>query len=306
METLIRIVELGNYSRAAKELGVTPAMVSKRVLDLEASLGAKLLNRNSHVVSLTTLGAEYYQECVAVVSKVRAVHDSIVDGHNAARGDLKIICAKTFGERVLSRVLSEFMLQHPEVRVSLLLKDMTVKTEDLILEGFDLLIRTRDYANALDSSLVMRKLLPLPRVLVASDAYLKRRGPPKAPEELRLHNCLNPNGFPSEIWSLSRGKSKTEVRVSGFPLANSSAVIRTACEHGLGIAMLSQYTVDDLIREKRLSLVLPEYEIPARALFVSYSRTRYMPARTRLFIDFLSYWMKRWKDPASSPDQSGR
>jgi DNA-binding transcriptional LysR family regulator len=299
METFTRIVELGNYNRAAKELGVTPAMVSKRVLDLEASLGAKLLNRNSHVVSLTTLGAEYYQECVAVVSKVRAIHESIVDGHNAARGDLKIICAKTFGERVLSEILSEFMLQHPGVRVSLVLKDMTVKTEDLILEGFDLLIQTRAYTNALDSSLVMKKIVSLPRILVASEEYLRRRGSPKIPEDLRQHNCLNPNGFPSEMWHLSRGDSETEVRVSGFPLANSSAVIRTACERGLGIAMLSQYTVDDLVHNKHLSVVLPEFEIPSRALFVFYSRTRYMPVRTRLFIDFLSSWMRRWKNAVS-------
>lgn len=295
METFARIVELGNYSRAAKQLGVTPAMVSKRVLDLEASLGAKLLNRNSHVVSLTTLGTEYYQECVALVSKVRAIHESIVDGQHAARGDLKIICAKTFGERVLSEILSEFMHEHPEVRISLVLKDMTVKTEDLILEGFDLLIRTRAYTNALDSSLVMRKIVSLPRVLVASSDYLKRKGVPGGPEDLRVHNCLNPNGFPSETWHLTRDNSEAVVRVSGFPLANSSAVIRTACERGLGIAMLSQYTVDDLIRDKRLSIVLPEYEVPSRALYVFYSRTRYMPARTRLFIDFLSSWMRRWQ-----------
>lgn len=301
METFVAVVNLGSYSHAAKKLGVTPALISKRMLDLESTLGVKLLNRNTHLLSVTGAGAEYFKGCAAVVNQVRELEDGLSERQGIARGNLKILCSKTFGERILAEVASEFSKQHGNISINIMLRDMAPHSLDLISEGFDLAIRTRPYTAVADSSLIMRKITGLPRVLVASPEYLAKCGEPRSPQDLVHFNCLNPNGLTQERWRLAGRGGETVVRVSGAPQANSSMVIRAAAARGLGIAMLSEYTIHDLLENGQLRQVLKSFKVTERALYVFYDRNRYLPARTRLFIDYLAKWMKAKRRKEGAP-----
>jgi DNA-binding transcriptional LysR family regulator len=292
METFVTVVKLGSYSRAAKDLGVTPALISKRILDLESALGIKLLNRNTHLLSVTGAGMEYYNGCATVTTQIRQLEEKLSEKQGIARGNLRILCSKTFGERVLADVVSEFSKSHGDIAVSIVLRDMAPRSVDLISEGFDLAVRTRPYAAVTDSSLIVRKIIGLPRILVASPEYLTKFGEPRTPQDLIRFNCLNPNGLAREKWRFSGRGGDTTVQISGAPQANSSVVICASAARGLGIAMLSEYTVHDLLNDGRLLQILKNYRITERALYVFYDRNRYLPARTRLFIDYLAKWMR--------------
>jgi DNA-binding transcriptional LysR family regulator len=290
METFNAVVKLGGYPRAAKELGVTRALISKRILELEEHLGVKLLNRNPRQLSVTGTGAEYYEACREVLNRVRSIEERLTEKQKVVKGDLKVLSSKTFGETTLAEIASEFSKIHNGVSVNIVLRDMAPHVLDLMSEGFDLAVRTHPIA---DSSLIMRKIARLPRVLVAAPEYLARNGMPHVPEDLLKFNCLNPDGSLHAQWRFTGPGGTTAVQVSGSPRANSSIIIRTAALKGLGLAMLPRYTVREALAQGSLVQVLKGFQIDARTLCVFYDRSRYLPVRTRLFIDYLARRMKR-------------
>ena len=293
METFVKVAKLGSYTLAAHELLITPAMASKRITLLESELNVKLLYRNTHQLSLTGVGREYLQGCEKLLSEIRSLDNIIVDQEQSGRGEIKILCSKAFAESILAEVISEFIRSHSGITISLTIRDMSPKAEDILMEAFDLSIRTRAYSQLGDSNLIMRKIVPLERVLVASKTYISEKGNPLQPEDLKHHNCLNPNGNIKDTWHLSKGRTIRSVSVTGNLRANSGFVIRTACLRGLGIGLLSRYTVESFIDSGMLIPVLDKYEISPHALYVYYNKTHYLPVRTRAFIDFLNLWMRR-------------
>lgn len=289
METYTVVVKLGSYTRAAKELGVTRAMVSKRMIELEAMLGVKLLNRGGKTLSVTATGADYFESCVNLLDDLRGIEEGLVEKRNSTRGELKIHCAKTFGEIVLAPLVGDFCALYPDISVHIALRDMTENLDDVITEGFDMAIRTRAIA---DSTLVARAIVGMPRVLVATPGYLARNGTPAVPDDLIGHNCLNPDGSAEYVWTFKGPGGRRSVRVSGTPRANSATIIRQASLKGLGIAISSEYLVAEDIKKGDLRQVLADYAIPERKLYVFYQRDRYQPLRAKLFIDYLTRRMK--------------
>ncbi len=291
METYVSVVGLQSYTKAARELGVTRAMVSKRIKDLELSLKVRLLNRNTQRLSLTEAGSDYYQNCVSFLGELRAIEDSLLAKRSAARGDIKILCSKTFGETTLAPIVGDFCRDYPEIKILLTLKDMGPDENDLVSRGFDMSIRTQPID---DSTLLARGLCAIPRVLVATADYLERSGSPTVPEDLVAHNCLNPDGAVAYDWAFDGPNGRRVVRVKGSLRANSSIVIRHAARKGVGIAILSKYLVTEDLRRGTLVRVLGEYAIPSRMLYVVYPKDRYQPQRIKIFIGFLKTRMKEF------------
>jgi DNA-binding transcriptional LysR family regulator len=291
METYAAVVKLGSYTRAAKELGVTRAMVSKRVQDLEAALNVKLLNRNTHRLSPTMTGADYYENCVSLLAEMSALEERMQARRSVPRGEIKILSSKTFSETVLGPVVGEFCRGHPGISVHIALRDRAESPHgtDLVTGGFDLAIRTLP---ARDSALVARPIIGLPRVLVAAPEYLAASGVPRTPADLAKHSCLDPSGAAHSTWSFQGPKGRSAVRISGTLRANSSLVVRHAALRGLGIALLREYLVIDDVATGALVRVLDDHAIDERTLYVVYQRDRYQPARVRLFIDFFTSRMK--------------
>jgi DNA-binding transcriptional LysR family regulator len=300
METYVAVVKLRSYTRAAKELGVTRAMVSKRVQDLEGALNAKLLNRNTHRLSVTATGADYYDSCVTMLGDLHALEERIQARRASPRGEINILSTRTFGEMLLAPVVADFCKLYPNISIHIALmdRDMAPDGMDLVSGGFDMAVRTLPIA---ESSLIARPLLALPRILVATPDYLARWGTPRTPALLTTHNCLDPSGTAHSSWEFTSAAGRAVIQVAGSPRANSSAVVREAALKGLGIAMLREYLVRDRLREGALLRVLDGYEIDERKLHVVYQKDRYQPMRMRIFIKYLFGRLKEFSAEASAP-----
>ena len=310
METFAAVVKQGSYTRAARELGVTRAMVSKRIQDLETALNAKLLNRNTHGLSPTATGADYHESCVALLAELHALEERTQAEHAAPRGELRILSTRSFAEMILAPVVADFCGLYPNISVHIALRDRETAPHgmDPAAGGFDLAVRTLPVR---DSSLVARAIASLPRILVAAPDYLVRAGMPQSPGDLSRHNCLDPAGAGHHGWTFLGPAGRVSIRVSGTPSANSSAVIRQAALKGLGIAKLSEYLVVDNLKGGSLVRVLDDYALEERKLYVVYQRARYQPLRMRLFIDYLAshmadYFEGRAAQPAASRVPGGR
>lgn len=304
METFATVVRLGNYSQAAKELGVTRALVSRRIQDLEAVLKVKLLNRNTHQLSLTGIGTDYYERCTSLLGELRALEESMQETHDKPHGELKLLAPKTFGEAILAPIVAMFCRDHPTISVNVTLGDTDVSPYgmDLIAGGFDLAIRTLP---ARDSSLIARPFPPLPRILVASPDYLEKKGMPRSPADLAKFNCMDPSGAEFFNWTLKGPTGPVAVRVSGLPRSNSSMILRQATLQGLGIAVLRQYLVIDDLRRGALVQLLPAWQIDERKLYFIYQKDRHQPISVKTFID---YTIERVKDitAAGRPNQPAK
>jgi DNA-binding transcriptional LysR family regulator len=296
METFAAVVRLGNYSQAAKELGVTRALVSRRVQDLEAVLKVKLLNRNTHQLSLTGIGADYYERCTSLLGELRTLEESMQETHDKPHGELNVLVPKTFGEAILAPIIATFCRHHPTISVNATLGDTDVSPYgmDLMAGGFDLAIRTLPTR---DSSLIARPIPPLPRMLVAAPDYLRKKEMPRAPADLAKFNCMDPSGAEFFNWTFKGPTGLAAVRVSGLPRSNSSAVLRHAALKGLGIAVLREYLVADDLRRRNLIQILPAWQIDERKLYFIYQKARHQPIGAKIFID---YAIGRIKDMTSS------
>jgi DNA-binding transcriptional LysR family regulator len=295
METYAAVVRSGSYTRAASELGVTRAMVSRRIQELESTLGARLLNRNTHGVAVTGVGADYFESCATLLSDLRTIEERTRANISAPRGELRILATKTFGEMVLAPLVAEFCALYPDIDVHITLGEGSI---DPFAGNFDLAIRTLPVR---DSSLVARAIVSLPRILVASPEYVARHGTPTDPADLTRHNCLDPSGAPHSTWDFRGPTGRKAIRVSGTPHANTSTIVRHAALKGLGIAILREYLVFDDLRSGTLVRLLGGYELDKRALYVVRPKDRHPPARMRLFIDFLSDRMKDYARDLSQP-----
>lgn len=294
METYAAVVKNGSYTRAARELGVTRAMVSKRVQDLEEILDTKLLHRNTHGLSTTGVGQDYFESAIELLRQLGDIEERVQSKRGAPRGDLKVLSSKTFGETILGPIIAEFCQLYPTISVQVTLADREPVSRglDLVGGGFDIAVRTLPVR---DSSLIAKAITGLPRVLVASPGYLERHGAPARPEDLARHNCLDPSGMAQYGWDFrgKNGRGKQTVRVTGAPRANSSFVVRDAALAGLGVAILRKYLILDDIASGALVPVLADHVLDERTLYVIYQKDRRLPLRMRIFIDYLS---KRVKD----------
>jgi DNA-binding transcriptional LysR family regulator len=303
METYTAVVRLGSFTRAAAELGVTRAMVSRRIQDLEATLNVRLLNRDTHRLSVTAAGGDYYQSSLALLAEMQALEERMQAKRASPRGEIKVLSTKTFSETVLGPIVAEFCTEYPNISVQITLRDRDAAPRgmDMVSGGFDLAIRTLPVR---DSSLVARPIVGLRRVLVASPRYLARSGQPRSPAELSRHNCLDPSGAPHANWGFAGPGGQTTVRVTGTLRANSSLIVRDAALKGLGIAILREYLVIGDFNDGALVRVLDEYAIDERTLYVVYQKDRYQPIRVKLFVDYLTGRMKsllKERQPLSDP-----
>jgi DNA-binding transcriptional LysR family regulator len=295
METYVAVVRSGSYNRAATELGVTRAMVSRRIQELEATLGARLLLRNTHGVAVTGIGADYFESCIALLRSLQTLEERTRANLASPRGELHILATKTFGEMVLAPVVADFCALYPDIDVHISLGEGGM---DPFAGGFDIAIRTLPVR---DSSLVARAIVSLPRIIVAAPQYLARRGVPQTPGELPRHNCLDPSGAAQSSWEFRGPEGRKIIRVSGTPRANTSTLVRHAALKGLGVAILREYLVFDDLREGTLVRLLDGYDLDKRALYIVRPKDRQPPARVRLFIDYLSDRMKDYAKDLSQP-----
>ncbi|MGE5538046.1 MAG: LysR substrate-binding domain-containing protein [Gemmatimonas sp.] len=298
MESYAAVVKLGSFSRAAREVRATRAMISKRIKALEDSLGVKLLHRNTHGLSVTAAGADYYESCVALLANLRSLTERMQDKRAAPRGELKILSTRTFSETILAPIVTDFCAQYPEVSVQITLvdRDRGSFATHLISGGFDMAILTGPIG---DTSFVATPIGRLASVLVASPRYLARHGTPEAPADLARHNCLDPSGAAAPTWELRGPDGPVAVRVTGTLRTNGTLMVRHAALEGLGIALLREYLVADELRGGSLIRVLDDHAVDERTMYLIRHKDRYQPLRMKMFADHLIEQLARMTVPSS-------
>lgn len=283
MNALVRVVALGSYAEAGRALGLTRSAVSKAVMELEQTLGARLLDRTTRRVSATEAGLAYYECCVDILSRVEETEMQVSRLHDEPKGVLKINAPMSFGSMYLGPLIAEFMSSYPDLKIELSLNDRFI---DPIEEGVDVTVRIGILA---DSSLIARRLAPARRVLVAAPEYLKNHGVPSAPEDLMRHRCLN-YGHTTTLqrWQLTHDGETMNLAINSVLCSNNGDVLRAAALAGQGITMLPTFLVGADVKAGRLKIVLADYAPTELGLFALYAPNRYLAAKTRLLIDFLA------------------
>jgi DNA-binding transcriptional LysR family regulator len=283
MNAFAKVVSAGSYAEAARRLGLTRSAVSKAVMELEQLLGARLLDRTTRRVTPTEAGLAYYERCVSILADVEETELQISRLHDEPRGVLKINAPMSFGIFYLGEAVAEFMRTYPELRLELLLNDRFI---DPLEEGVDVTIRIGTLA---DSSLIARRLAPARLALVASPDYLDRQGTPSRPQELSQHRCLAYGHMAAaHKWQFLEGTKSVTVQFTATLCSNNGEVLREAALAGNGIAYLPTFIVGRDIAAGRLKLLLPNFPPAELGIFALYAPNRYLAAKTRVFIDFLS------------------
>ncbi|MBW2375472.1 MAG: LysR family transcriptional regulator [Deltaproteobacteria bacterium] len=284
MEAFLRVVDAGSFSAAARQWGRSKAVVSKYVNALEAHLGVDLLRRTTRSLSLTEAGRAYRERCADVLGEIQSLEASVRDDIAAPRGPLRITAPPGLASHYLAVMTKDFLARFPEVTLEL---DLTHRMVDLIEENIDVAIRV---TAPRDSSLIARRIAPAPIIAVAAPSYLRQRGTPKKPADLRDHDCLVDTNFrDQQRWRFqSRTGNQTEtVTVDGPLRINNPDAVREMAEAGLGIALVPDFVAKDALAAGTLCEVLKGRVALHWSILAVYPRRQYLPLRVRAYVDHL-------------------
>ena len=282
MRSFRKVLELGSFSAAARQLGLSKAAVSKQVSELESYLGATLIHRTTRRLHPTDAGQAYFESAVALLDELEAADAAVRHLQSEPAGTLRLSVPSAFGQICLSAMLAELARRHPKLTVSV---EATDRVVDLVEEGFDAAIRIR--AALPDSTLIAKRLRPIPIHCVAAPSYLKGHGTPQKPEDLSRHNCF--------IYTLSsrpfewpfKGRA---VKVGGTLHANHGHLLLEPLRQGLGVAMLPEFLLSQDLEQGRLVTILQKFTVDPLSLFVVYPPSRHSSPKIRALVDIVSEW----------------
>lgn len=273
----------GSLAATARELGVTPPAVSKRLTALEARLGVRLVNRTTRSMSLTAEGELYFSHAARILTQIDEVEQLIGASRATPKGLIRVNASLGFGRRYIGPALAAFFAQYPEVEIQLEISDHPL---DLATHGFDLGIR---FGTLPDAAFHARKIASNRRLLCASPLYLEKHGTPQKLADLQQHNCifLRQNETPYGVWSFTNGGRTQNVKVRGALGCNDGEVALNWALEGFGILLRAEWDIARYVRSGRLRLVL-EDQTPTRAdVYAVYPQQLHLSARVRSLIDFL-------------------
>jgi DNA-binding transcriptional LysR family regulator len=284
MMTFAKVVETKSFSEAARALATSKSLVSKQVSNLENALGVRLLNRTTRRMSLTEIGAAYYEHCARIAHEIDAAGETVTQLQVEPRGVLRITSPVIFASLHLAPALRTFLQRFEQVEVELNASDRII---DIVEEGYDLAIRITDHPTA---TMVARRIAPVRWVTCASPDYLERNGTPATPQDLSHHQCLVYQGIPAlrSGWRYRIGNKEMTLPVSGRCRVNNSEVLLQMALDGAGIVLFPTYIIGPLLKSGRLKQILPESVAnPDTLLYATYLPNRYMQPKVRAFIDHL-------------------
>ncbi len=283
MKALVTAVDEGGFAAAGRKLGLSRVQVSRLVTALEDHLGAQLLVRTTRTMALTEAGQVFVERARVLVDDMAEAEAAAGDLTGELKGLLQINAPMTFGVSHIAPAISDFMRLHPDITMSLNLNDRFV---DPYEEGFDITLRIGDLQ---PSSLIARKICPIRRLMCASPAYLENRGRPRTPADLSDHAILHYGHVGNEMhWPLRGLGNSNRLAVSPVLCSNNGDVLKLASMAGQGIALLPAFIAADELAGGTLVPVLEGFEPAPIALHAIYPPDRYRPAKTRVFVDFLT------------------
>ena len=282
----LEVAKYESFAGAARALGLTGPAISKQVQSLEEQLGVKLLNRTTRHVALTEEGAMYFEKARKALDDLSEAEKQLHELKVCPTGKLKVNAPMSFGTQFLTRPIAAFAEHYPEVELEVDFNDRWV---DVAAEGFDVVIRIGALQ---DSTLIARKLASCPIILCAGKKLIEKHGLPESIEQLSDYPGIVYNKHTQkEVWRFKENSSDvihTQALNRNFA-TNTAEMQLQACLKGLGVALLPVFTADAYIRSGELIELFPNYTTyPERGVYAMYPQNRYLSARTRLFIDWLS------------------
>ncbi|WGS44413.1 LysR family transcriptional regulator [Burkholderia sp. JSH-S8] len=276
-------VEQQSITESARRLGLSKSVVSKRISDLERTLGVQLLMRSTRNVVPTDAGMIFYEAASESMRRLLDVAEEIAEQSHGLCGELRITSPVSLTRLWLGPAIAQFAAAHPQLRVTLETDDRIVNIE---AERFDVAIRC---ARLTDSALIARRIAACERAVVCSPDYLARHGRPDTIDQLLDHRCLNyTHAAPSQTWSFDSpngpARPRTICPASAF-LANNSETLRDAALHGIGIAMLPAYVADAPLRDGRLVRLLPDDPPQEEVIYAVYPRTPFASNKRQAFVE---------------------
>jgi len=283
MSVFAKVVELGSFTAAARQLQMSVSSISQIVARLEDELQVKLLNRSTRSLALTEAGKIYYQGCRRMLHEAQDVHEQLYAFNNTPIGTLRIGCSSTMAQNVLAKMTAEMLRDYPGLSVDLV---TGIPAPDLIADGLDVVIRVGALQ---DSSLFSRRLGAMPMVVCAAKSYLMQYGVPEKPADLANHSWLEYSVRPDNEFELiaPEGLSTKIVRQGRF-VTNDPMTLTRWLTVGAGVAYVPLMWVIDEINRGTLEILFPRYQSDPRPVYALYTEKDKLPLKVQVCIDALT------------------
>ncbi|CAH0991336.1 HTH-type transcriptional regulator PgrR [Sinobacterium norvegicum] len=283
IRAFVTIAQCGSFTKAAEQLSVSRAHLSRQLNQLEANLGAQLLVRTTRSQRLTAVGQRFYQRCQRSLQDIEQAIDTVFEDSEQLAGDIAINCVGgVIGENIVASLLAQFQQQYPDIRLSL---DLTSPRVDLINQEVDLVIRMGALQ---DSSLIARKLCDIEITCVASPQYLAQAAVLTSPAQLDQHRCITGTVKQWRFYHQKKTEKQEVTLTPVFECKNGNAMIAAALQH-LGIIRLPKPHCQREIDDGQLVEVFDDWHIQSVPLYLLYSQKHYQPLRLQRLIDFLCH-----------------
>jgi DNA-binding transcriptional LysR family regulator len=277
LRTFVEVADAGGVSPAARRLGVSKSIVSRRLFRLEAELGIQLLARTTRGAALTEAGVMFREHAARICAEIDSAREAILPAGDL-RGRLRIAAPLTFGPTLLAPVFAELARRHPQLHVRACYSDRFV---DLVGEGFDCAVRV---GHLRDSNLLARQVGPIEGKLVASPSYISEHGAPGTPDEILAHQALMQG---TETWQFVDGDKTISVHPQGRFKADNGTALAVAAVAGLGIAWLPACLIEDYLASGALVSVMTRYPPPTAGLFVVRPPGQHPDRKVRVLTELL-------------------
>ncbi|MCK5353929.1 MAG: LysR family transcriptional regulator [Methyloprofundus sp.] len=282
MQVFCRIVELGTFAAAAREMNVSTMMISKHIRNLENSLTVSLINRKARPIIVTELGQRYYQQCKQLLADLSDIENSIAQSGQVVKGMLRINSPIDFGGIFMVPMINEYQQRYPDVNVLMSLDNAFI---NLRLGSFDISIVVTD---KLDQGVVARKIAQTSLCTYASPGYIKQYGCPETIEDLAEHKCLHYLGTPhADLWRFNKENEEIDIRPQWSFASNNGRALCQAASLGMGIIRSPALSVRSYVQSGELVELLSDYKISSLSVYATYLQRNYYPAKITTFIDFL-------------------
>lgn len=288
MSIFAKVVELGSFTAAARQLHLSVSSISQIVAKLEDELQVKLLNRSTRSIGLTEAGKIYYQGCRRMLAEASQVHEQLYAFNNTPIGILRIGCSSTMAQNVLSAMTSEMLHEYPGLSVNLV---TGIPAPDLIANGLDLVVRVGALQ---DSNLFSRRLGAMPMVVCAAKSYLALNGTPDKPNEIDNFSWLEYSVRPDNTFELVAPEGlMTRLTPQGRFVTNDSQTLIRWLKAGCGIAYVPLMWVIDEINAGEIDILFPQYHSEPRPVYALYTEKDKMPLKVQVCIDYLTEYFKQ-------------
>lgn len=285
VKVLLDVAQTESFTATSERLDISRPMVTRNVEAVENWLGARLLQRTTRKVSLTSVGEQMLPELQRWVEQALLIEENLMP-KQSLQGFIRISVSMSFGFSMLMPALQQFRQQYPGIKIDIDAQDRAV---DMVSERIDLAIRT---TNDPDPALVGRCFAICHSKLVASPEYLASHPEIALPTDLTSHTCLGYKNFGRHIWQLTKGEQKHDVEVSCDISANEATVLLHGAIAGLGVSMQPEYLADEKIARGELSWVLPGWQLTSLKMYLLYPSRKHLAHPVRALIDFLVQYFK--------------